>query len=662
MGRRCIFSVATVVRIRSTKRLPLSDCVPKLTFLQSEKSTLDVSLSGRNEKDIRDFGGFNAYTAATNFKNQVYTGVAKHTYASGSMLNEGTASFQLYHYNPTPENGGPIARLYGFGCCATIGANRTTQDFKQRRGSLRDDLTYSGVQLAGQHVFKGGANLDFLKYDVIKRNSETPLYVYEPWFHNFETPERVEFQTGNPNFRDNNTQLGAYIQDDWTPVSRLTFNLGIRWDYESKMLNRDFVTPSNIRDSLVKYQNRLFIPLDQNRYFTNGKQRDAYLGAFQPRVGASYSLDKEQRTTIFGGWGIYVDRTVFDLTTEEAFSQQHPSYTIHLRPASDPVDPNRALFDPSFLTRGKGATDSLSRTAQFNTPEIKLLPNDLRPPMSRQFTAGIRQLVWDWALEAAYTGVRSTNTPTFYFANLNFTCPTRSFGTPGCFQGNNIPGFGTVLFLDNKGKTWYDALAAKADHPYKLIRPGLGYSVGVAYTLAKRQTEGFNDNFSFPNPADYPKQVRNEERQRIVTNFVVDLPYLFGVQVGGLITLGSGVRYDRGDRFGCRNDTTVTPPKCTIRTFEPGSGIPEQHSFFGLGKFGYRNVDLHLRKDFFKFSRNRVGITGDLYNVFNYQNLGGYTADYNTLDSSGKPNFNFARPTGVVSDPRRFQLGAEFDF
>ena len=154
-----------------------------------------------------------------------------------------------------------------------------------------------------------------------------------------------------------------------------------------------------------------------------------------------------------------------------------------------------------------------------------------------------------------------------------------------------------------------------------MIRPGLGYGAGIAYTFAKRETEGFNDNFSFPNPADYPKQVRNDERHRIVSNFVLDLPYLFGVQVGGLLTLGTGVRYDRGDRFGCRADPAGPAGNCTINTFDPGAGTPEQHSFLGLGHFGYRNLDLHLKKDFFAISRNRVGVTADLFNVFNFQNL-----------------------------------------
>jgi hypothetical protein len=642
----------------------------KLTFLQNERSTFDLTYNGRNETDTRDFGGFTAYTVATHFQNKVHTGTLKHTFARGSLLNEALLSGQYYNYNPAPQQGGPINRFYGFGCCAEIGSNRSIQDFTQNRISLRNDLTWSGFQVAGSHVVKGGGNIDFLSYDVVKRNSEIPRFVFEPWYYGFAIPHRVEFQTGDPNFSDNNTQFGLYLQDDWQPMPRLTLNLGVRWDYESNMLNRDYVTPQGIVDSLTKYEDRLFIELDRDRYFTDGSDRDAYLGAIQPRVGLSYAIDQRERTTVFAGWGRYVDRTLFDLTTEESFAQQHPAYTIFFSHPDSALVPGQARFDPSILERGKAATDSLAALAQFNTPEVKLIPNDLRPPTSQQFTAGLRQLVGTWALEGAYTGVRSTGVPTFFWANQNFTCPQRSFGFPDCFANNQIPGFGSILILSDEGKTWYDAFTLKVDRTYR--RPAsdnaIGWGVGVAYTFAKRESQGYNDDFSFPNPVDYPRQPRNDERHRIVTNFIADMPYLWGIQFSGLITLGSGVSYDRGDRFACLRTDPDVPESCTIRAFFPAAGQPNQESFLGLGNFGYRSVDLRLRKDFFSYRGSRVGVTADLFNVFNYQNFGGYTNDPRPLiddpDNPGEqiPNPNFARPTNVVTDPRRFQLGIAYDF
>src|SRR5688572_12894031 len=604
----------------------------KLTFDQSPNSTFDLSLNSRHENDIRNFGGNTAFEAATRFKNDVNTAILKHVFTRGSLLNEALASYQRYHYNPTPQSPELIVnRFYGFGCCAEIGSNISDQDFTQNRASLRNDVTYSGLQWTGQHVIKGGANVDFLKYDVVKRNSEIPRFVFEPWYFDFRFPQRVEFQSGDPNFKDNNNQIGAYIQDDWTPVSRLTLNLGVRWDYESNMLNRDYVTPRNVVDSLTKYSARLFRPLEPERYFTDGSDRKPFLGAFQPRLGASYSLDEQGRTTVFGGWGLYIDRTLFDLTTEERFALQHPSYRIEFSNPDGPPEAGKIRWDPKYLAEGKAALDALIASRQANTAEVKLLPNDLRPPMSQQFTAGVRQLIGTFAMEAAYTGVRSRNTPTFYWAHENFTCAQRSFSVPGCFQSRQIPGFGGIFFLEDDGKTWYDALAVKLDRMYRKTGD-FGWGAGLAYTLAKRQTQGFNDDFSQFNAVDFPKQVRNDERHRVVSNFIVDVPYLFGIQAGGLITLGSGTKYDLGGRFD--------------QNFVAGGGKAD----------GYRMVDLRLRKDFLRFNNTRVSLTAELFNAFNTQNLGCYNNTPNKSDE------NFGKAGCVVSDPRRFQLGTEASF
>ena len=604
----------------------------KLSYAASANSSMELSLNTRRENDIRDFGGLTAFDAATKFNNSVTTGLLKHSYFKSTWLNEAMLSYQQYHYNPVANTPGVVNRFYGFGCCAQIGGNISNQDFTQKRLSLRDDLTYSGLQLAGAHVLKGGVNIDFNKYDIVKQNSENPRFVYESWYHDFEFPQRVEFQAGDPRLKTNNTQLGLYLQDDWSPSERLTLYLGARWDYESGAINRDYVTPSDVVDSLTKYQSRLFLPLDPDRYFTDGTKRSAYLGAIQPRVGFSYGLTKNNRTTVFGSVGIFYDRTIFDLSTEEKFALQHPGYRIEFYPTGGPAEAGKAEWNNAYL-QDPAAVKALIAGRGFNTREIKLLPNDLEPPKSTQFSAGIRQLFGDVAVELAYNGVRSNNTFTFYWADQNFTCPERSFGVAGCFVNNDIPGFGTVLFADNTGKTWYDAGTLKIDRAY---RGGtkFGWGGGIAYTLAKRQTQGFNDDFSFPNPVDYPKQVRNDERHRVVANWVIGMPAVLDLQFSGVATIGSGINFDVGDRFG----GTTNPLK-------PGA-------FNGPT---YKNLDLRLRKDFTFAQRYRFGLTIDAFNVFNNQNLGGFNTG-NPAD----PNFGKAGQT--ISDPRRIQFGLEIGF
>jgi hypothetical protein len=603
----------------------------KLSYAMSPNSSMELSLNTRAEHDIRDFGGLTAFDAATRFNNAVTTGLLKHSWFKGAWLNEAMLSYQRYHYNPVATNPGTVNRFYGFGCCVQIGGNISNQDFTQKRLSLRDDLTYTGLQAGGSHVVKGGINVDFSKYDVIKQNAENPRFVYESWFHNFEFPQRVELQSGDPRLNTKNTQLGLYLQDDWSPSERLTLYLGARWDFESGAINKDYVTPSDVVDSLTKYEDRLFLPLDPERYFTDGTQRSAYMGAIQPRVGFSYGLSRDNRTTLFGSVGIFYDRTLFDLATEEKFALQHPGYRVEFYPAGGPAEPGKAEWNNNYLS-GRDAVLPLIANQAFNTREIKLLPNDLEPPKSTQFSAGIRRLLGDVSVELAYNGVRSNNGFTFYWANENFVCPQRSFGVPNCFVHNTIPGFANVLFADNTGKTWYDAATLKVDRGYRQGEK-FGWGGGIAYTLAKRQTQGFNDDFSFANAVDYPKQVRNDERHRVVANWIIGMPAVLDLQFSGVATIASGNNLDAGDRFGGTGNPLV-----------PG----------GFDTPTYKMLDLRLRKDF-TFGRSRFGLTVDGFNVFNTQNLGCYNVG-NVNDA------NFGKAGCTISDPRRVQFGLEVGF
>jgi len=615
----------------------------KVTWERRENSLVDVSVHLRHENDIRDFGGLSAYSTGNRFHNDVFTGIAKHTWTPGDLLNETTLSLQRYHYNPDPINATSPNRFFGFGCCANIGGGLSNQDFTQTRISLRNDATRTGWRLAGDHVVKGGFNLDYLMYDVIKRNSENPRFVYEPWFNNFSIPHRVEFQTGDPNFSANNTQLGLFLQDDWSPTSRLVLNLGVRWDYESHMMNYDYVTPAAVVDSLTKYQNLLFRPLNAERYFTDGSDRKPFYGAIQPRLGFSYALDSGGKTSVFGGWGIFYDRTLFDNALEESFALQHPSYTLYFAPVGQATG-NQIEWNNNYLT-DRAALLALIGQTRFNTPEVKLLPNDLRPPMAQHFNLGVRRAFGRVEASAAYTAVRSKNVLTFYWGNEDFTCPERSFAVANCFQHRTIPGWGNILFADDAGKTWYDALQLKVDRPYRGDPDGgNGWGAGLAVTIAERETQGFNDLFSFPNATDYPRQVRNDERLRIVGNWVADLPFLWGTQFSGIITLGSGGRYDVGGRFDCNNANTC---------FEAGGFTPEKHNFIIPNAFAYRMVDVRLRKDFARRGGNALGLTLEVFNLFNFDNL----SDYRTFDRNSA---DFGQAFNTSTDPQRLQIGLEF--
>jgi hypothetical protein len=80
------------------------------------------------------------------------------------------------------------------------------------------------------------------------------------------------------------------------------------------------------------------------------------------------------------------------------------------------------------------------------------------------------------------------------------------------------------------------------------------------------------------------------------------------------------------------------------------------------GTFPVQNVDLRLRKDFPSFGRTpyAFGVTLDVFNAFNRANLGCYrTSNRGTATT---PNPEFGTAGCVVTDARRYQLGAELNF
>jgi len=618
----------------------------KLTYDATPTSSLELSVDERHNSDIRDFGNLfssagpdHAFTIASRLNVDTYTGRAKYSMFKGPWLDETLVSFQRSRDQSRPDNPGSITQFFCCNFTAWFGSDPSIQDFVQKRAAIRNDLTYSGFNKGGQHVIKTGVSVDFLTYDVLKRNSENPLFVTTD-ADSFHVPEHLEFQLRDPNYNTSNTEIGAYLQDDWNLTPRLTFNVGVRWDYESNMLNYGYVTPRDVHDSLTKYAALLFQPLDTMRYFTDGTRRSRFLGAFQPRLGFSYQIDKVGNTTVYGGWGIFYDRTVYDLTSQEQEALQHPSYRLNFkRFPADSNNPNLVAWDPAYLSETPAQILAAVGT-QANARQIKLVPNDLRPPKSYHFSLGVRRLLGSWAVQAAYNAERTNNVFTFTWANVDFPC-----GNGGCGTTHTIPGFSDILIATTNGKVWYDALAVRVDRPYRRSSERFGWGAGLAYTYAKRQTQGFNDDFTYPNARFYPKQPRNDERSHVVANWILDMPYAFGIQFSGLITLGSGLKYDIGDLFSAPGNP---PPQL-------GGFTPPKSSFIIPNAWAFRDVDIRLRKDFPPFSGTTLGVTVDLFNVFNYRNLG----CFNTFRPS---DANFGEASCLVADPRRLQIGAEYGF
>jgi len=274
---------------------------------------------------------------------------------------------------------------------------------------------------------------------------------------------------------------------------------------------------------------------------------------------------------------------------------------------------------------------------------VWLIGNHTKPPRSSQFTLGIRRLFGNYLVSVAYAGVRGVNGLVFNWANFAWN----NFGTDSsscCVGTSPFHGYQNILYTTNSVKTWYDALQVQVRRPY--LRTGkIGWGAGLSMNYAKRSLQGIdnpNDEFAFPQAIFIPKHPTNDERVRVVGNWTMDVPYLYGVQFSGLLTLGSGPRQDIAGRF--------NPSQ-----WVPGGFTPTHYAFI-VGKWwAYRDLDLRLSKDFPSVSGNTVGVTLDLINALNSQNLGCY--------DTGDPNSSsFGTAHCVTQDGRRLQVGANYHF
>src|SRR5881396_1446462 len=464
----------------------------KLNYNIGSRSTAELSFNDRHETDVRDFGGVNAqaFQSAINHAIDATTTIFKHNYFTGPWLNEANLTYEHFKQEPTPNTPGIPQRWFFIQtpntCCATIGSNLSTQAFTQKRFAVRDDITYTGFHGGGDHVMKGGVSAAFLTYDINKANRETPQFFFSqnpspgdagcqptctgPEAYNYRVPFQVVWQHGNPIVNTNNHQIGAYLQDDWSPTSRLTINLGIRWDFETHMFNYDYVTPDTVRDVFRQYNNDptfLPAPIDTAEYFTDGTQRHKFYGAYQPRLGFSYALDNENKTTLFGGWGLYYDRSFFDVSVDEKLKLRRPLWTVYFADPDSAVRPGQVRWDGRYLTN-PAALDSLVTTGQTGGKAVCLIGNHTKAPHSGQWNVGVRHAFGDVSVSAAYVGVRGYDGFVLYWANITW----KNFGTPTsqcCTFLGNQHGFSNIIVSSNAVKTWYDALQVQIVRPYKRV-------------------------------------------------------------------------------------------------------------------------------------------------------------------------------------------------
>lgn len=613
----------------------------KLNWQINDNQTLEVSGSIRKETDLRDFGGQSARSRGTSVKNDVYTGKLRHEWTTDGFLNEFTADYLKSNLCFGALGDNDFGRTYEG--IIQIGGRADFQVTQQEGYTFRDVVTLSPITAAGSHVVKFGGKLSLQRYRVGGTGpNANPQFLFQRDATrglDFSFPSQVNFGAGDPNISARTTQVGLFAQDDWEVNPHLTFNLGLRWDYDSNFNNKSFVTSPQAAAALraleadPRIQPSFF---DVENYISDG-DRKADLNNFAPRVGFSYDINADQETVIFGGYGRYYDRALFRSAAEETLLRQYRSGQLLFSRNGLPREGRPTIrFQDSFLTpEGFQAllTGLAADPTSPGTNELRAIPNDLKTPYTDQFSVGGRQRFG--VLRTSLTYNYTIGRDQVGYAPLNRSVATNADGFYDFIP--LINGFGNAVVAFNSRRTRYQAVFVQVDKPYT---KSSGYGFGIAYTLAFSKERGFAFNFDFPNIADRP-YVPNagDERHRVVGNWIIDLPFDF--RFSGLATLGSGTPFfvtDASRGFGARD----------LRF--PGN--------VGTNSL-FAQVDLKLQKNIKLFDGGEFEVWGEVFNVFNRANV---ASDNGFIPRLPETNASFGSPNLVIGPPRSFQFGAAFRF
>ena len=580
------------------------------------------------------------------------------------------------------------------------------QIFYQNVQQYRDDVYY----LTGKHSIKGGAEYMHTSHTgyfqqnvrgtvgaancgVVDYKAAFPNGTTDPGSWNYAQLNSVcgqaTFTQGAGNFNVDipRNQIAFWIQDDWKMLTRLTVNLGVRYDNDIGAF-----APN------LKLNNGLLTP-------KSGDNNN-----FAPRIGFNYDLFGSGRTVIRGGAGIYFA----DISANQTIDMQ-----IFNGVASQQNSVTGTTTSPLNLQNPFPSSVTTPRQA------VQPLGPDITTPWSLQITAGVQQqLDRKTVLSADYIHTRVYSEWVRLNANLiqnpanpqfNLS-PSAAYvpGTPlNCPSGGVAPDSNPVAGRPNVCAAAFTNInqfftPSGAGSIYDALQMGIRHSMshglvgGVAYTYSRYKNNS-ESPFYFPNKPfvnglhDEWANAQDDQRHTLTVNGNYEWKY--GLSLSGLFHYGSGNAFPTA--VGTTQPTGYAPS--TNRTFaagvtpvpytaagnpvtsatcaatgatncirvynDPGNNFLDSATGYWMTRrdalYG-RNV---YRMDTRLQERHKLGerfsgvVAVEAFNVFNHSNYGSYVATV-TASNYGAPTQTTAAATGVPVEwrPRSLQFLARFEF
>ena len=301
---------------------------------------------------------------------------------------------------------------------------------------LQDDFTW----IRGKHSFKVGG--EHRRY-YLNYRSVTGSGTYAFHQENTSLPGSFFNQTGfayasfllgevrsanvgivnlTPGTRARTTAF--YVQDDWKVTSKLTFNLGVRWDIPqpykeaaNRLAGLDPTKPNPGADGFPG----AFVMLGDGPGRTGATSfTDTYYGEVGPRVGFAYAAS--EKLVIRGGYGIN-----YAPNLQDGFN--FPYYVGF--DGSNPIIQRTGRFREDASYRWDGTYPPFTAVLPDTDPTLLngqdigyYLPETKKFPMVQNWNIGVQtELPWKTRLEANYIGNKSKRLNTQYNSSLNQVDP-----------------------------------------------------------------------------------------------------------------------------------------------------------------------------------------------------------------------------------------------
>jgi hypothetical protein len=595
---------------------------------------------------------------------------------TGSDTNYGS-KFGIPNSNSEPQQTGfPVISPANY---EGIGQSRSLPIFRfENTFQGVDNLTWT----LGKHTLKFGEDFRRRQLSEYQTNQGNGRFNFGPTFTDLPgtngTGDSIaSMLLGDPNLVQQDFELaypglrgienGTYVADDWRPTSKLTLNIGLRWEYYSPY--------SEVANRIANFN-----PATATMQVAgvNGVNSAAGVQKFwpnlAPRFGFAYQAAK--KTVVRGGFGLFYNPSGNDGTALRG-ERTLPFGPIFLYSPAD-VTPTRTF------SQGLPAPPVFSLASALNpTGAVIGVINSFRPGYAEQFNFTLEQQVTTTTiLRAAAVGNLGRRLDTTFNLNQPVPGPGSNVNLRRPFYGV-APNLSDVTFDVSDGLSEFYALEVSAD---KRLAGGLTGNLGYTWAHAIDDVGTvFGGGYGTPQNSYCRFCDRGNSsfdiRHRFTASFTYQIPgfrnhkvsglLLGNWQTNGLIQVQTGLPFTptlnssttnngQGSRPNCVSGPTSGFQSTLSRWFNPALfTTPALYTYGNCGRDilygpGRWNWDQSLFKDFPIRDRINLQLRFDAFNVFNHPQFGQPNA---TIGSSSAGII-----TSTVGNPRQLQVAAHISF